>query len=96
MSIDCPACSKPIEIPNPREQNAKVTGTKKNSSEVNEPEEKKYSLPIHEGQSEIPVKSKKDNKRQLFLLQLEHLWQHLHLPHFPHLHDFVHHDHCST
>ena len=62
MSIDCPACSKPIEIPNPREQNAKVTGTKKNSSEVNEPEEKKYSLPIHAGQSDIPVKSKKTIK----------------------------------
>ena len=61
--IDCPTCSKAIEIPSPGEQNAEVTETQKKTSEQTEPDAKKYSVPIHEGQPEILVKSKKENKR---------------------------------
>ena len=60
--IDCPTCSKAIEIPSPGEQNAEVIKTQKKSWEQTEPDAKKYSVPIHEGQQEILVKSKKDNK----------------------------------
>jgi len=60
--IDCPTCSKSIEIPKPGEQNSEVIETKKPSPDDTEPVEKKYSVPVHEGQPEILVKSKKKNE----------------------------------
>ena len=60
--IDCPTCSKPFEIPKPGDQNVKLLSNKESSSEETESDEKKYSVPVHEGKPEILVKSKKSNQ----------------------------------
>jgi len=60
--IECPTCTKPFEIPKPGEQNAQVLESSQSSPEDESPEEKKYSVPVHEGKPEVLVKSKKNSK----------------------------------
>ena len=61
--IDCPACSKPFEIPKPGEQNVSVIETPPAPSKEEPIEEaKKYTVPVREGKPEVLVKNKESEE----------------------------------
>ena len=55
--IECPSCSKPIEIPSAGDENVERTEAEPAPPVTAEPEPKKLAVPVHEGGEELLKKS---------------------------------------
>ena len=63
--IECPSCSKPIEIPSAGDENVDRTEAEPAPPVTEEPEPKKLAVPIHEGGEELLKKASSHKEEEI-------------------------------
>ena len=63
--IECPSCSKPIEIPSADDENVERTEAEPAPPVTAEPEHKKLAVPVHEGSVELLKKSASQKEEEI-------------------------------
>ena len=63
--IECPSCSKPIEIPSADDENVDRTEAEPAPPVTEEPEPKKLAVPVHEGGEELLKKSSSHKEKEI-------------------------------
>ena len=63
--IECPSCSKAIEIPSAGDENVERTGAEPEPPVTAEPEPKKLAVPVHEGGEELLKKSSSHKEEEI-------------------------------
>ena len=63
--IECPSCSKPIEIPSAGDENVDRTEAEPAPPVTEEPEPKKLAVPVHEGGEELLKKASSHKEEEI-------------------------------